>query len=1405
MAAKAKGRSGGERARKRAKTDGRGKAEAKAKPPVRMDISETIAWLEENDGSGEALDETKAWGIVDGMYENVRIMSSQNAGGSTKASASARRNEVQALEQGSYLEKVLVPLISASILGQDQEDREKRLLLSSMRMVVEKSRQQVPLWRAFTDSGCTRERFDDFIKSCAKLLSAEELSPGALDESETTICLLFFTIAFRSLESEWVRGNLLRLVSLQLWSSLAPNRLERELSQNLKLKKYWNKILKREKKEKEQKGEAAHVPLEKKLAATFFPCLYAKAVKWMDGLDETDQDSAGASAQTRRENAEVFLQLVVELLSQLPTRRFVRTFLFNQGFLVRCKRSVAGASHLRTLSRLVTLVDDLMHFEVDDQDGSPISDEDNLALHYEYIQKLQRMAFQKVPKMDQFPLANCKKACQEGFLRKEVSKLDASEVKVFVTGHCTILDPRSDLAEDGEALVSMLVDALKVPTPRAKYLEMLPLYPTEATLVDQEGGWLESQGQGKLPTITGLPRMNLQFLTMRDYLVRNFKLLQLEAAHEISEDIKEVVPRMGAFLDEEDGVRFAGWARMASQVRSFRIVDVGPASLGEDKPSRVRAHVEIDLGSYRRQDIRNEWDAIKQHDVLFLLVARLQEPRGLSHVRGCEVVEIRDDKGKALNHFGFEAPAAEAASGSRRTLVVEMDSTQYHQDVLAKRDKAIYSSFNLLVRRGAKESNFKAVLECIRNLAKEDIALPPWLHDVFLGYGDPASSHFTSMPEDQALCVDFRDTFLDADHLKRSFPGWEITFAGSEATAKACFKITFKEPLARVEDEAPSPIVKLSPGKMVVEPYEPKGGQAKRNAVEFTPVQASAILSGMQRGLTMIVGPPGTGKTDVATQILELLYHNEPNQRILLITHSNQALNDLFMKIMNRNVPARYLLRLGMGEQELETDLEFSRLGRVNAMLERRLRLLAEVERLARSMGVADDYASTCETCSRFWLLHVLSRWEAFQDKCKKDKSVSVLKEAFPFGSYFGSESTDLFAPSSSWEEGMAAARGLFNKLRDVFKEIEECRPFELLHSQSDRLNYLMTKQAKIVAMTCTYAAMKRTDFVKLGLEFDSIVMEESAQVLDIETLIPMRLERDDGGASRLKRCILIGDHNQLPPVVKNLALRQASNLEQSLFTRLIRLGTPYIELNAQGRSRPSLADLYNWNYNDLGDLPCVSQSEYLVGNPGFKFDYQLINVEDYNGQGESAPAPHFIQNLGEAEFAVTLYQHMRLVGYPAHKITILTTYNGQKALIRDVVERRCAHFPLFGRPAKIETVDRFQGQQNDYVILSLVRTKAVGHLRDHRRLVVAMSRARLGLFVLARKALFAPCADLRPTFARLLERPTTLHVLPKETYGETEREAQAAVCESVPITMEELTKSVVNKVQAWEKEQKKA
>ena len=513
----------------------------------------------------------------------------------------------------------------------------------------------------------------------------------------------------------------------------------------------------------------------------------------------------------------------------------------------------------------------------------------------------------------------------------------------------------------------------------------------------------------------------------------------------------------------------------------------------------------------------------------------------------------------------------------------------------------------------------------------------------------------------------------------------------------------------------------------------------------------------------------GTGKTDTAVQILHTLYHNFSNQRTLVITHSNAALNDLFQKLMERDVPARYLLRLGMGEAELQTDLDFSRQGRVNAMLARRLELLTEVERLARTLGVPDDVAYTCETAAHFWLLHVLARWEAFAAAVARsnEQDPAIVAGRFPFTAFFANAPQPLFEGRSTAAD-MRKARGCFRHLKTMFTELEECRAFELLKGQADRGNYLLTRQAKVVAMTCTHAALKRRDFVRLGFKYDNLLMEESAQILEIETFIPMLLQRSEDGVSRLKRVVLLGDHHQLPPVVKNVAFQKYCHMDQSLFTRFVRLGTPYIELNAQGRARPSLARLYNWRYRQLGDLPCVTEGAYALANPGFAFDAQFVDVPDFDGHGEVEPTPHFVQNLGEAEYLVSVFQYMRLLGYPADKISILTTYRGQKHLIRDVIARRCAANPLFGSPAVVTTVDKFQGQQNDYILLSLVRTRIVGHLRDVRRLVVAMSRARLGLYVFGRQALFAQCYELQPTFTQLLRNPTKLALVPTEQYPPT-------------------------------------
>ena len=190
----------------------------------------------------------------------------------------------------------------------------------------------------------------------------------------------------------------------------------------------------------------------------------------------------------------------------------------------------------------------------------------------------------------------------------------------------------------------------------------------------------------------------------------------------------------------------------------------------------------------------------------------------------------------------------------------------------------------------------------------------------------------------------------------------------------------------------------------------------------------------------------------------------------------------------------------------------------------------------------------------------------------------------------------------------------------------------------------------------------------------------------------------------------------------------------------------------------------------------------FQQANPGLVYPFQLINVEDFEGKGETTPSPYFYQNLGEAEYVVALFQYLVLIGYSPDKISILTTYNGQKELIADIVKQRCGvGTPLGGvAPKAISTVDQYQGQQNDIILLSLVRTRTVGHLRDIRRLVVAVSRARLGLYVFCREKLFCQSHDLKVTMDQLLDRPTKLQLVLGETVSEDD-EISRNVNDEVP------------------------
>lgn len=85
----------------------------------------------------------------------------------------------------------------------------------------------------------------------------------------------------------------------------------------------------------------------------------------------------------------------------------------------------------------------------------------------------------------------------------------------------------------------------------------------------------------------------------------------------------------------------------------------------------------------------------------------------------------------------------------------------------------------------AKENNFKAVLESIRDLMNEDCVLPPWLHDILLGYGDPGAAQYRHM-EGCLQTVDFKDTFLDAGAGGACAVWLPGTWRGRQVAAGAC-------------------------------------------------------------------------------------------------------------------------------------------------------------------------------------------------------------------------------------------------------------------------------------------------------------------------------------------------------------------------------------------------------------------------------------------------------------------------------------------------------------------------------------------------------------------------------------------------------------------------------------------
>ena len=271
--------------------------------------------------------------------------------------------------------------------------------------------------------------------------------------------------------------------------------------------------------------------------------------------------------------------------------------------------------------------------------------------------------------------------------------------------------------------------------------------------------------------------------------------------------------------------------------------------------------------------------------------------------------------------------------------------------------------------------------------------------------------------------------------------------------------------------------------------------------------------------------------------------------------------------------------------------------------------------------------------------------------------------------------------------------------------------------------NAQLVDTQRIDIIGCTTTGLSKYRGCLAAMHPRSLLIEEAAETREanvVSALYPS-----------VQQLILVGDHKQLAPKCDVQRLGDAPyNLNVSLFQRLVNLDIPFVMLNQQRRMKPELRQILNPFYPDLFDHPSVELTNNRPDVPGmggrnsWLFDHTW--PEDTNSDYSKF-------NEQEAEMITNFFAYLVANRTPADKITVLTFYKGQRKVLLRKLKR---HASLMGSVFNVCTVDSYQGEENDIILLSLVRSPqpdrsyAVGFLEDERRAVVAISRARRGFYV---------------------------------------------------------------------------
>ena len=289
------------------------------------------------------------------------------------------------------------------------------------------------------------------------------------------------------------------------------------------------------------------------------------------------------------------------------------------------------------------------------------------------------------------------------------------------------------------------------------------------------------------------------------------------------------------------------------------------------------------------------------------------------------------------------------------------------------------------------------------------------------------------------------------------------------------------------------------------------------------------------------------------------------------------------------------------------------------------------------------------------------------------------------------------------------------------------------------RINSELFGEARVIACTLVGSAHRLLE----GMKFGTLFIDEAAQALEAACWIPMR---------RASRVILAGDHCQLPPTVKSIAALRAG------------LGKTLMERIAE--NKPEVVTLLKIQYRMNDEIMRFSSDWFYGGKvesaPQIKYrsvlDYDhpitwidtsdkepadtIEEGEDLNFKEQFVGESFGRINKAEAELTLlTLAEYFTKIGKQrvlndSIDVGIISPYRAQVQYLKKLI-KKYEFFKPYRRLISVNTVDGFQGQERDVILISLVRSNdegQIGFLKDLRRMNVAMTRARMKLIILGNK-----------------------------------------------------------------------